>query len=213
MENENEKESRKAIIIGINEYQSDPAIPRLDGAENDSKEIRDKLIQYGNFDISNDHYLVGRDATRRNILKAFSDIFRQDEKFNLVAFYFSGHGVPDEKTNEGYIAPYDYHPDDPIISGINMTDMKKAIYNTKNIANTILNLDCCNAGIVTKNTTKSANMAPLEQENKKNFFSINVESMNESSYDQGQGNIVLASSDQLRGVLDNGKGLKLLRFR
>ncbi len=37
--------------------------------------------------------------------------------------------------------------------------------------------------------------------------------MNESSYDQGQGNIVLASSDQLRGVLDNGKGLKLLRFR
>jgi hypothetical protein len=93
-----------------------------------------------------------------------------------------------------------------------MADMKKAMYNARNIASTIIILDCCNAGIVTKNTTKSANMAPLEQENKKNLFSINVESMVESS-NQDQGNIVLASSDQLREVLDKGKGLKLLRFR
>jgi len=209
-----DNEKRIAIVVGVNEYEAgQEQIPELKGAENDAIEIRDRLVKYGKFKISNDHYLVGRDATRRNILKAVSDIFRKDEKCDLVTFYFSGHGIPDEKTNEGYIAPYDYHPDDPFISGINMADMKKAMYNARNIANTILNLDCCNAGIVTKNTTKSANMAPLEQENKKNLFSINVESIVESSYDQDQGNIVLASSDQLRGVLDNGKGLKLLRFR
>jgi uncharacterized caspase-like protein len=208
-----DNEKRIAIVVGVNEYEAgQEQIPELKGAENDAIEIRDRLIQYGKFKISNDHYLVGRDATRRNILKAVSDIFRKDEKCDLVTFYFSGHGIPDEKTNEGYIAPYDYHPDDPFISGINMADMKKAMYNARNIASTIIILDCCNAGIVTKNTTKSANMAPLEQENKKNLFSINVESMVESS-NQDQGNIVLASSDQLREVLDKGKGLKLLRFR
>jgi uncharacterized caspase-like protein len=199
LENENENGSRKAIIIGINEYQFDPAIPRLAGAENDAIEIRDKLIQYGNFEISNDHYLVGRNATRSNILTAVSDIFRQDEKCNLVAFYFSGHGVPDEATNDGYIAPYDYHPKDPIISGINMTELKKAIYNTKNIANTIIILDCCYAGIVTTDMAKSkmvqAKMAPPEQEKKKNLFSMNVTKMTESSTNQGQGKIVLASSE------------------
>lgn len=193
MDNENDKENRKAIIIGINEYE-DQEIPRLDGAENDAVEIRNRLIQYGNFEISNDHYLIGPDATRRNILKAVSEIFRKDDKCDLVTFYFSGHGIPDETTNEGYIAPYDYYSDDPIISGINMAELKKAIYNTKNIANTIIILDCCYAGIVTKDTAKSAKMAPLEQEKKKNLFSINVENMIESS-NQGQGKIVLASSE------------------
>jgi uncharacterized caspase-like protein len=193
LDNENDKENRKAIIIGINEYE-DQEIPQLEGAENDAVEIRNRLRQYGNFDISNDHYLVGPDATRRNILKAVSEIFRKDDKCDLVTFYFSGHGIPDESTNEGYIAPYDYYSDDPIISGINMAELKKAIYNTKNIASTIIILDCCYAGIVTKDTAKSAKMAPLEQEKKKNLFSINVENMIESS-NQGQGKIVLASSE------------------
>jgi uncharacterized caspase-like protein len=198
LENEKEKENRKAIIIGINEYQFDPEIPPLDGAENDAKEIRDKLIQYGNFEISNDHYLVGPNATRSNILTAVSDIFRQDEKCNLVAFYFSGHGVPDLPTMDGYIAPYDYNPKDPIINCINMEELKKAIYNTKNIANTIIILDCCYAGIATTDMTKSkgpkVKMAPQEQEKKRNLFSINVEKMIESS-NEGQGKIVLASSE------------------
>ncbi len=204
MANENEKGSRKAIIIGINKYQSDPIIPELEGAENDAEEIRDMLIEFGNFEISNNHYLVGPDATRRNILTAVSDIFRKDDKYDLVTFYFSGHGIPDETTKDGYIAPYDYHPNDPIISGINMAELKKAIYNTKNISNTIIILDCCYAGIVTTDTSKSkmapkpmTMMAPQDQENKKNLFAINIENMIESSESsaRGQGKIIIASSE------------------
>jgi uncharacterized caspase-like protein len=208
LDNEKEKENRKAIVIGINKYQSDPIIPELEGAENDAEEIRDMLVEYGNFEISNNHYLVGRDATRRNILTAVSDIFRKDDKYDLVTFYFSGHGIPDETTKDGYIAPYDYHPNDPIISGINMAELKKAIYNTKNISNTIILLDCCYAGIVTTDTSKSKKvrnamtmMAPQEQEKKKNLFSTNIENMIESSSEssessaRGQGKIIIASSE------------------
>jgi uncharacterized caspase-like protein len=197
LDNENDKENRKAIIIGINEYESDPEIPQLEGAKNDAVEIRNRLIQYGNFDISYDHYLVGPDATRRNILRAVGEIFQKDKdiKYDLVTFYFSGHGISDETNNEAYLAPYDMDPDYPFVSGINMAELKKAIYNTKNIASTIIILDCCYAGIVTKDTAKTAKMAPLEQEKKKNLFSINVENMIESPTNQGQGKIVLASSE------------------
>ena len=175
MENEKENENRKAIVIGINKYQSDPTISELEGAENDAEELRDILVEYGNFEISNNHYLVGPEATRRNILTAVSDIFRKDDKYDLVTFYFSGHGIPDETTKDGYIAPYDYHPNDPIISGINMAELKKAIYNTKNISNTIIILDCCYAGIVTTDTSKSKKepmaltmMRPQEARKEKN---------------------------------------------
>jgi len=46
LDNEKEKENRKAIVIGINKYQSDPIIPELEGAENDAEEIRDMLVEY-----------------------------------------------------------------------------------------------------------------------------------------------------------------------
>ena len=191
-------ENRKAIIIGIDEYESDPSIPRLEGAENDAKEIRDRLIQYGGFEISNNHFLIGRNATRRNIITAISEIFRKEDKCDLVIFYFSGHGVPDLPTMDGYIAPYDYYPDDPIISGINMAELKKAIYNTKNIKNIIIILDCSYNAIVTKDTEESKappkKMVPPEQEKKRNLFSLTVEKMVESST-HGQGKIVLASSE------------------
>ena len=48
-----------------------------------------------------------------NIRKAINEIFRSNNKCDLVTFYFSGYGVVDETTNERYLAPYDMDPDDP----------------------------------------------------------------------------------------------------
>ena len=44
-------DNRKAIIIGINEYESSEEIPTLNGAENDAKEIKDRFVTYGKFDV------------------------------------------------------------------------------------------------------------------------------------------------------------------
>lgn len=207
--NETVQEKRKkAIIIGINRYESDPIIPKLEGAENDALEINDRLIRYGNFDISDGHYLIGPNATRKNILRAVSEVFRQDNKYDLqdnkydlVTFYFSGHGMVDDD-NEGYIVPYDYYPDDPFVSGINMEDLKKAIYKSKNISSVLIILDCCYAGIVTQETKGgSTTMAHPEQENARNLFSTNLKKIVESAKKEegedtkGEGKIILASSE------------------
>jgi uncharacterized caspase-like protein len=194
-----EQEIRKAIIIGINKYESDPEIPRLAGAENDAIEIRDRLIKYGNFEIPKNHYLIGSDATRRNILKAVSEVFRKDNQSDLVTFYFSGHGIVDEANNEGYIAPYDMDPEDPFVYGINMDDLKKVIYKSKNKSSVIIILDCCYAGIVTKDTKSLTNQ---EHQNTKNLYAGYLKNIVNSEYNPdlqqditGQGKIILASSE------------------
>ena len=190
---------RKAITIGINKYES-VEIPPLNGAENDAKEIRDKLIHSGNFEISYNHYLVGPDATRRNILKAVSEIFRQDNNYDLVAFYFSGHSIIDEENAKVYLAPYDMDPEFPFVSGINMEDLKKVILNSNNKAGVIFILDCCYAGIATKDTKS---MAPPEQKTR-NLYADHLQNIIKSSDTEvvgsdsdlsGKGKIVLASSE------------------
>ncbi len=194
-----EQETRKAIIIGINKYESDPEIPRLEGAENDAIEISDRLVKYGNFEIPKNHFLIGPDATRRNILKAVSEVFRKENKTDLVTFYFSGHGIVDEANNEGYIAPYDMDPEDPFVYGINMDDLKKVIYKSKNKSSVIIILDCCYAGIVTKDTKS---IPSQEHQNTKNLYAGYLKNIVNSEYNPdlrqdlpGQGKIILASSE------------------
>ena len=75
---EKEPQNRKAIIVGVNQYESDSEIPTLAGAENDAREIYERFKNNGKFEISNNHLLIGPDATRRKILKAVSEIFRRE---------------------------------------------------------------------------------------------------------------------------------------
>jgi Caspase domain len=143
------KGKRYAVIVGVNQYEEDD-IPQLAGAENDAQELKKKLIE-NNFQISDQHLLIGKRATRTAILRAVSDIFRDDSKAELIIFYFSGHGVLDEK-HKGYIAPYDMYPKAPFVSGIRMEDLNYAIEAPSKKTNVAIILDCCYAGIVTEGT-------------------------------------------------------------
>jgi uncharacterized caspase-like protein len=187
-------EKRLAIIVGVNKYYADSEIPELSGAENDAQEISERLKTAGNFIVQKNHLLIGRDATRNAIIKAISDIFRKSvDDCNLVIFYFSGHGIIDEN-NEGYIAPYDMDPQDPFVCGINMEEIRDVISKSKNKASVAMILDCCYAGIATKNAKA---MAPPETMTK-NMYTQQLKKLIESPSEQnhsGKGKIVLASSE------------------
>ena len=151
---ENFPEKRRAIVIGISNYESNQ-IPHIPGAKNDAKKIYDILVRNGNFVVSDKHCLLGSSATRKNVFKALSDIFRKDNESDLVVVYFSGHGVIDIY-GEGYLAPYDMDLDDPIISGIHLRDFKNIFENmlqdSKNKSNVIIFLDCLYSGVATRST-------------------------------------------------------------
>lgn len=198
MSSDKESPNRKAIIVGVNQYEPGSDITTLAGPENDAREVYERFKNNGNFDISSNHLLLGPDATRRKILKAVSEIFRRKVNNDLVAFYFSGHGMLDEN-NEGYIAPYDMDPEDPYVSGINMEDLRNYISKSENKASVIILLDCCYAGIATKDgPAKSA--ALMDNPNTKNLYATQLQKIVKSS-DQadtqngGSGKIILASSE------------------
>ncbi|MCX9073231.1 MAG: caspase family protein [Candidatus Methanoperedens sp.] len=142
---------RRAVIIGIDEYNDSSIIP-LRGAENDAREIYEMLSNphIGGFNVAKDHFLIGADAKCERIRKAISDIFWKcdTDTWELALFYFSGHGFEDGYGN-GYIAPYDMLKDEPFVYGINFQELKHVFSNPANKANIII-LDSCYSGIATK---------------------------------------------------------------
>lgn len=91
-----------AVVIGVREYEDDWDVLRY--AENDAVEI-------GRY-FSDQGYIVKKflseQATRRNIVSYLEDelpeIIKEDDR---VVIYFSGHGDKHEKSNDGYVIPYD----------------------------------------------------------------------------------------------------------
>lgn len=87
-----EKESRRfALLVGINRYRS-PAIPRLNFAVNDARELAKTLGEH-DYDVT---VLTSDDSqpvTRAAIVGAIKEIGRRTEIGDTLLFLFSGHGV------------------------------------------------------------------------------------------------------------------------
>jgi caspase domain-containing protein len=138
------KGKRTAVVVGINTYK-DTGIPQLSGAENDAQELFNLLTsQEAKFENNAKNLILGEEATQRNIVERISEIFRNDEKYEIALFYFSGHGFLDKK-EELYLATHD-------VRGIRIDDLRRQIYSSENKQNAILVLDCCFSGTATKDT-------------------------------------------------------------
>src|SRR5215204_738007 len=145
------KGKRTVIAVGINAYK-DNSITQLSGAENDAQEFFRLLTsQEGGFENNEKNLLQGEHATQRNIIERISEIFRNDEKYEIALFYFSGHGFLDKK-DELYLSTYDVHKSDPYLGGIRIDELRRQIYSSENKQNAILILDCCFSGAATKDT-------------------------------------------------------------
>jgi len=82
------KGKRTVIAVGINTYK-DLSIPQLSGAENNAQEFFRLLTsQEGGFENNEKNLLRGEDATQINISERISEIFRNDEKYEIALFYF-----------------------------------------------------------------------------------------------------------------------------
>ena len=95
---------------------------------------------------------MGEAATRKNILKALSDVFRKSTEPHpdLVIFYFSGQGLRDGYGTT-YIAPYDIDLEDPFIGGIQVDDLRMYVdkfYELNSNTGIIVILDCDYSGSI-----------------------------------------------------------------
>jgi tetratricopeptide (TPR) repeat protein len=99
-----------AVIVGINAYPvGREGLPPLEFAVNDARELRDLLRD--EFGYANDRikYLTDADATLTNLRGALYDWPRKMGigADDALVFFYAGHGLVDEATNEGFLAAVD----------------------------------------------------------------------------------------------------------
>lgn len=118
---------KKALIIGINDYQNLPffskekktEIEDLQGPVNDAHTMKNILLSLFGFREDNILMVLDKNATRDNIINNFKSwLINGTKEGDMVFFYYSGHGtqVPDQNFDEEdgldeALCPYDVVPE------------------------------------------------------------------------------------------------------
>jgi len=131
-----------AIVIANENYKRVPNVPF---AHNDGDVFREYLIS--SFGIPEDNIEYLKDASLNDIKYALSNLSQRCEAFKnqiSVIVYYSGHGVPDEKTTEAFLLPTDGFGTDPS-SGLNLDDFYSSL-SEMHAKSIIVLLDACFSG-------------------------------------------------------------------
>lgn len=140
---------RYAICIGINEYE-DKDINPLQKARNDAKILKETLTAYGKFDyvyvMTDDADAKGLDYPKLiNIRKKFELIKPHIKPEDMFVFTFSGHGISDEATGEGYLVVCDsntQNDEDLFKTSFKVSEVVEWLQEL-NIKKSLLILDAC----------------------------------------------------------------------
>ncbi len=101
--------NRYAVVIGIERYRRD--LPNVNFASHDAKVVREYLTKRLGFSEQNVVSLINDHAAKSDMEKYLEYWLPEHvDNDSTVLIYFSGHGAPNLKTNEGYILPYDGDP-------------------------------------------------------------------------------------------------------
>ncbi len=82
--------ANKALLVGINKYKMPGA--DLNGCVNDVTNIRDILVKYLGFTISNIRVVVNERATKKAIIERLKWLVKDAKSGDRLLFHFSGHG-------------------------------------------------------------------------------------------------------------------------
>ena len=146
----------RAVIIGINQYQS--GISPLSTAVNDAKELNEILrLEHGYQAWT----LLDEEATLKNITRLLTETLPQEVTADdRLVFYFAGHGIAlnGEEGPEGYLIPQDAKLGDTN-SYLPMTQLQSALINLP-CRHFLGLLDCCFAGAFRWSSTRDIGVVP-----------------------------------------------------
>ncbi len=129
------------ITAGVNEFEA-KSVNNLKYSQNDAKAIKEAAEnKMGTvFDKVEVKYLLGKDVTKENILKAAQDISKKAKLTDTVLFYISTHG----RAYQGklYLVPYN---NKSVSNWIDFEQTFKAVQSIKAL-NQIFIIDACESG-------------------------------------------------------------------
>jgi uncharacterized caspase-like protein len=154
---------RRALLIGINDYQ---AVPSLQGSLNDVEAMQEILVSRWHFDRRNITVLLDRAATRAGILGALDQLVRTAAADDLVYVHYSGHGsqVEDENGDEKDGLDETLVPQDGRTKGVpDITDDElDRVFSRMKTRNVVVVLDSCHSGTATRALDIRARSVPRD---------------------------------------------------
>lgn len=103
------QKNRFAVLIGIEQYRQQ--LPKVEFAAHDAQIMREYLVKALGYPEENVVTLVNQNATKTDIEKYIERwLPNHVDKNSSVFVFYSGHGAPNAKTNEGYLVTYDGDP-------------------------------------------------------------------------------------------------------
>lgn len=148
--------SRDALIVGINQHEH---LPSLTSPAHDAEAIAQRLSQTSEFRVkrlperieqgSQNHPVVSstQSVSQIQLEQALEQLFlpNSTQAPNTALFYFSGHGLPDQKGfDKGYLAASDTHPQ-YLRSGLSLRWLQWLLSKSP-VRQQIVWLDCCHSG-------------------------------------------------------------------
>ncbi len=133
--------SKKALVIGIDEYPDAP----LKGCVQDATSVSLLLERNGNGDpnfnvikmLSSDN-IISTDSMLESIKKLFSG------DADIALLYFAGHGIIDESTNHGYLVSQNGEKPNWGVPLSKILTLANSAY--PKIKSSVIILDCCHSG-------------------------------------------------------------------
>ena len=205
---------RWAIVVGVNDYD-DERIHDLEFSASDARMVAAALEQSGLYERV---YLFAdgtadAEPTLKNVLGKIKAVASSAGPDDMILFYFSGHGFPDEKEGHNYLAVKDTDPELLPKFGIGLHEIYRYFDESDARAKVIL-LDACHSG-ARKDKGYDTRLSGDFLFNGEGSVTIASSQFDQSSYDWGQkraGAFTWYLTSGLQGEADappygNGDGL------
>lgn len=142
---------KRALLVGINNYEKLGKDSNLNGCVNDVLNIRDILKTFYGFTNDDIHVVTDERATGRAILERLENMVKNAQAGDQLLFHFSGHGsqIRDRDGDEladgldEILCPYDMDWDNTYITD---DDLASALEKLNPAASMEVLLDCCHSG-------------------------------------------------------------------
>jgi hypothetical protein len=141
----NKNPNAVAVIIGLSKYQNRD-IPQVDYARRDAETIKEYLIKTFGYDKKRIIEFYDDAATLAKFKQVFEEQLPNYVNGSDVFIYYSGHGVPDVRTEDAYFAPYDFNPSFTKSTGYKLSSLYSALRRLEAKSVTVA-LDACFSGV------------------------------------------------------------------
>jgi hypothetical protein len=95
---------RFALLVGVSEYR-DEDLPKLPSALRDVRAMQEVLLNAELGGFHPNHITVLENPARQQFEEAIEILFQDRKEDDLLVFYFSGHGITDEKGKLYWVTP------------------------------------------------------------------------------------------------------------